>query len=534
MKEDNKQDTTYEYNSFQYRTDSIFNSIFQCGVYDYFNKEEIRSVLRNPIEYHETAIRLSNFVYTKNGVVANSIDYMVALPCLDSILINKSKAKKKNNNKAKNNKRLMRSTLDTIRDKHFIRDALHTEMLNGIAFYYFEVKVRPSDIDNTKYMNDFDVERIMEINDLGMNIAIISLPWQYCKIVGRRNGRNVVAFDLRYFDTFEDDTIKRKLKKYPEEIRKGYYERKNTNGVNGNWLILNSDKTMCKKIKCKDSEPWGRSLVISALEDVLYRDYFIDTKRNVLDELNNKIVYQTFPEGKEKGLCALTKKQQENQHNDVKNAVVNKNNKGGLSFFSVAAGTKINSLDVSTDIFNDKNESNLNNQISLDLGICASLLGAMESGNFATTKNNLEIITAQLYTWIYEWQDELNYVINANVIKDSNNRVEVYYFPTSFVNKKDFFDMMKALYSEASGSLTYLIASAGINPESYFSVLDQEIEDKIYQKYLPHQTSWTVSSKEGANAIDSKVGRPLVDDPTNDNTIRSKSAGANEVPRASV
>ena len=356
MEENVKQDATYEYNSYQYTTTDIFNAIFQCGVYDYFNKEEIRSVLRNPIENHETAIRLSNFVYTKNGVVTNSVDYMVALPCLDSILINKSKAKKKNNNKAKNNKRLMRSTLETIDDKHFIRDALHTEMLDGIAFYYFETKVRPSDIDHTKYMNDFDVERIMEINDIGVNVSIISLPWQYCKIVGKKNGRFVVGFDLRYFDDFTDDTRERKLKKYPEEIRKGYYDRKKSNGVNGNWLILNSDKTMCRKIKCKDSEPWGRSLVIAALEDVLYKDYFTDTKRNVLDDMNNKVVYQTFPEGKEKGLCALTKKQQEAQHNDVKTAVVNKNNKGGLSFISVAAGTKINSLDVSKDIFNDKNE----------------------------------------------------------------------------------------------------------------------------------------------------------------------------------
>ena len=69
MEENVKQDTTYEYNSYQYTANDIFNAIFQCGVYDYFNKKEIRSVLRNPIENHETAIRLSNFVYTKNGVV---------------------------------------------------------------------------------------------------------------------------------------------------------------------------------------------------------------------------------------------------------------------------------------------------------------------------------------------------------------------------------------------------------------------------------------------------------------------------------
>lgn len=515
------QDTTYEYNSYCY-TGDLFGSLFQCGVYDYFNKNDIKSVLSNPISNHDLAIRLSNFVYTKNGVVSNSVDYMVALPCLDSILINKSKSKKKNNNKAKRNKELMRSSLEKINDKHFIRDALHTEMINGIAFYYFETKDRPCDFDQTRYVNDFDIDRIMEINDLGINISIISLPWKYSKIVGRKNGRNIVAFNLRYFDDFENDTRERKLKKYPEEIRKAYYDRQRV----GDWVILNPDKTMCKKIKCTDSEPWGRSLIIAAIEDVLYKDYFIDTKRNALDELNNKVVYETFPEGKEKGMCALTKRQQEDQHNNVKSAVMNKNNKGGTSFFSVAAGTKINSLDVSTDIFNDKNESNLNNQISLDLGICASLIGAMTTGNFAAGNNNLEMINAQIYTWVYEWQDELNYVINKNVIKDEINPVEVYYFPTSFVNRKTFFDMCKTLYSEASGSLSYLVASAGINPDAYFAVLDEEIEDGIYERYLPHLTSSNISKDDQVG------GRPQTDNPT-ENTLRSRQNDGNNIPSPS-
>ena len=173
---------------------------------------------------------------------------------------------------------------------------------------------------------------------------------------------------------------------------------------------------MCRKIKCKDSEPWGRSLIIAALEDVLYKDYYTDTKRNVLDEINNKIIYETFPEGKDKGTCALSKKQQEDQHNTVKQAIMTKNSKGGTSFFSVAAGTKLDSIDIDLDIFDSKNESDLNNNISLDLGICASLIGAMSTGNFASGQSNLEMITAQLYTWVYEWQTELNYVINKNIL----------------------------------------------------------------------------------------------------------------------
>ena len=418
----------------------------------------------------------------------------------------------------------MKSTLKTIDDKSFIRDALHTEMRRGTAFYYFDVRM--GSYDQNQFMTDYEVENIVEINEIGINARIVTLPWEYTKIVGKKNGRYQLAFNLRYFDDFTGESLERKLRKYPTEISEGYY-KKRKGLVNGDWMLLNNDRTMCKKIKCTDSEPWGRSLIIAALEDVLYKDYYTDTKRNVLDEINSRIVYETFPEGKEKGCCALSKKQQEDQHNTVKQAVMNKNSRGGLSFFSVAAGTKLDSIKVDTNLFDSKNESDLNNNISLDLGICASLIGAMSTGNFSAGQNNLQIVTAQLYTWIYEWQNELNYVINKNIIKDTKNRVEVYYFPTSFVNKDSFFDQMKILYSEASGSLSFLVASAGIDPDVYFNVLDQEIEDGIYERYKPHETSYTLSGKN-------EGGRESINNPTNENTIQSKSNQSNQMPKPST
>lgn len=515
---------SYEFNS--YNASDVFeanNFLFNCGIYNYFSENQIKCILQNPVDYHEEAIRLSNFVYTKNGIVSNSIDYMTALPCLDRIVTNRSK---KNSNKLKKNKELMMATLKTIDDKSFIRDAIHTEMREGIAFYYFDTRKKVADLN--KFMNDYDVNTIYEINEVGVNAAILTLPWEYTKIVGKKNNRYVLAFNLRYFDEFTGDNLTRKLKKYPKEIVDGYYKRKKES-TGGDWLVLDNDKTMCKKIKSKDSEPWGRSLIIAALEDVLYKDYFIDTKRNVLNEINNKIIYQTFPESDKKGLCALNKEQQQAQHNAVKNAVLNKNNRGGTSFFSVAAGTKINSIDVNLDIFDSKNETDLNNNIAMDLGICASLIGAMTTGNFSAGQNNLEMITAQIYTWVYEWQNELNYVINQNIIQDDRNKVEVYYFPTSFVNRKGFFDMCRSLFMEAGGSLSFLIASAGIDVDAYMGVLDQEIEDGVFGKYKPHETSYTLSSKEQG----SEAGRPETENPTNENTIISKSNGANNLPSPS-
>lgn len=507
----------YEFNSFVSPMDT--SSLFSCGIYDYFSKEEIDSILRDPIGNHDAAIRLSNFVYTKNGIVSNSVDYMTALPCLDSILISKNK---RNTKTVQANKALMKSVLEKIDDRQFIRNALFTDMLDGIAFFYFETKKK--NYDKTKFMTDYDVENIVEINEVGINASIISLPWKYTKIVGKKNGRYVLAFNLRYFDDYTGDKLERKLRKYPEEIVKAYNSR-NTRTTGGDWVILDNDHTMCRKIKCKDSEPWGRSLIIAALADVLYKDYFTDTKRNVLDEINNKIIYQTFPEGKDKGSSSLTGKQQEQQHATVRQAVMNKNSRGGISFFSVAAGTKLDSIDVSTDIFDSKNESDLNDQISLDLGISSALIGAMTTGNYGASQSNLEMITAQLYVWVNEWQNELNYVINKNIIQNEKNRVEVYYFPTSFVNRKSFFDMMKGLY-DVGGSLSFLIASTGVDPDAYFSVLDEEIDNKIYEKYLPHLNSNTISKN------DDVAGRPKTETPT-ENTIKSRDNGGNNIPSPS-
>ena len=507
----------YEFNSYSYH--HLFESIFNCGIYDYFTKEEIDSVLRNPIINHETAIRLSEFVYGKNGIVSNSIDYMTALLTLDRIVTCKNKTQK-----AKLCKDLMKSTLETIDDKAFIRDALFTEMLDGIAFYYFETTQKT--VDKRKFMSDYDVENIVEINDFGLNASIITLPWQYTKIVGKKNGRFVLAFNLRYFDDFTGEDLDRKLRKYPKEIVDGYRQKNNTVNGNGDWLVLNPDRTMCRKIKCKNVEAWGRSLIIAALEDVLYKDYFTDTKRNVLDEVNNRVLYEVFPENKQGTGSSLTKKQQEDQHNAVKQAVLQKNNRGGLSFMSLAAGTKLDSIDVSTDIFDDKNEPELNNDIAVDLGICASLIGAMSTGTFAGGQQNLEMITAQLYTWACEWKNELVHVINKNIIKDARNKVDIYYFPTSFVNRKEFFGMMKDLYTSASGSMTFLIASTGVDPDIYYDVLDSEIEEGVYEKYLPHLTSATISKDDNVG------GRPKSDNPS-ENTVKSQMNNGNAIPSPS-
>lgn len=494
---------------------------FGLNIFDLYSPEELSQLVREPMLNNEALRRLSIMLYGTNGSYTNVVDYMTSMPTLSSIIIPHGDSEKKK----KKNKKLMSATLKTVKDKEFVRDALFKGMIEGVAFYYFETTAMPN--SNRKFLNDYDVGSIWEINDIGINASLIPLPVDFTRIVGRKNSSYVIAFNLDYFDLVAGESVEKKLKKFPKEIRDAYEKRarqgqKSTD--TGNWVILDSNKTIVHKIRSKMDEPYGRPLVLAAICDILYRDYFSETKRNVLDDINNRIVYQTFPEGKDKGTSALTKKQQEDQHNAVKKAVINKNNRGGISFFSVSAGTKINALDTTnTDIFDEDNETNLDDKISLALGFAGNALSGSGSGSYAAQESNLELVTSQIFQWVEQIESELNKCINENIIMDKRNPIEVKYLPITHLNKKSMVNYAKDLYLQGCGSLSLWIAATGIAPEAFYALLDEEIENGIYEKYKPHATSYNTSGE---------AGRPETDDPA-EQTIAGRNNHGNDLPSPS-
>lgn len=516
-----KQEPVNEFCSYN-SSQSLSTYYFGLNIFDYYSQEELASMVKDPIANNEILRKISLMLYSANGVYTNTVDYMTAMPTLDKVIVTHGKnAKRKKANKEK-----MISTLRTIKDKEIVRDALFKGMIEGVAFYYFETTTRP--LSNQKTMTDYDVESIVEINELGINASVISLPVDYTRIVGIKNNSYVIAFDLDYFDDCYGENRERKLRKYPKEIRDAYQRRVNGKKDSSNWVVLDNTKTIVHKIRSKRDEKWGRPLVLAAISDILYGDYFTDTKRNVLDEINNRIIYQTFPEGKEKGTSALTKTQQENQHNAVKSAVMNKNNRGGISFFSVAAGTKIDKIETgNTDIFDEKNEADLDDTIALDMGIAAGLLNGTGSGNYSSQENNLDLLSSQLFQWIEQIENELNKCISANIIKDSRNWVECKYLPMTFVNRKNMVGFAKDLYLQGKGSLSLWASACGISPEVFFALLDQELEEDIDNKYPVHQTSYTLSND------DNKGGRPVAEDSKNPSTLQTRASGTNNTPAPS-
>lgn len=499
-----------------------------------YSIQDIRRFTKNPMVYIDEIRKLAHWAYHSNGVVASAIDYMKSLHTLDTVVVCRSK--RSDGNYPRNyrqNKSKMESTLHTIHYKQVVRDAIFRDANDGMYVAYFETSAATPDYRVA--LTDFDVQGITEINALGMNAMVIPLPISHVRIIGRRNNSYQIAFDLRYFDGVADNIRKNKLLGFPKEIQDGWIEY--TNGrLPGPWLRLNNNKTIVTKIKSELTDPFGIPFAVAALDDVSYAQYFVDTKRNVLDSVNNQIVYETFPEGKEKGTSALSEKQQKQQHDLVKTALSSKSrNASSTSFFSLAAGTKLDRIPLDVSLLDEKNENAIADSVNKDIGVSASALDGSSTGNYSTANLNLELVAANVYTWIEDIVDEINKCINQNIICDSSCRVEFYILPITMVNRDKIVGYMSDLYGRGKGSLYAWIASTGFNPDNYVALMDYELQEDFENRYPVHRTSFTVTGKDGPDEDHNRAtgGRPTSesDDPT---AVQQKTNGANNAPKPST
>ncbi|MEK4006350.1 hypothetical protein [Paenibacillus sp. FSL H3-0333] len=508
MIETNEDAPSYEWNSNLRSFELFTNESTEIS------NQRIKRWLEQPMLYHQEIRNLSRRMYNGNGVYTNVIDYMSALPTLDSIVYSSDRT---DHQKVKSNCNKYKQTLKKIRDKETVRDAIRKAAIDGLAFYYFNSE-KSSSFPTT--LSDYDISQISEINDFDFNCALIPLPTDYCKIIGTINSSYVVAFDLSYFDQYLGNGRSLKLKRYPKEIRSKYSEYRKD--LNKRWAILDNKRTVSIKVRANTEEQYGRPLGLAAFIDMLYDDYFTDSKRGVLDDNNNLIIYQTFPEGVTKGTSSLTSTQQKDQHDNVKSALFARGNRKKVSFFSVASGTKLEKVTANIDLLKTNAENILVKKIATDLGFAGSALNG-EDSNFTSQKMNLDLVAAEIFSWVEQLQNELNKVINENIIQDRKDFVEVYYLPITYINRKETIDNMKELYTLGRGSLIAWISATGFKSDAYLALMDYELEERFEEKYKPHLTSFT--------ATDQEPGRPSNDNPTNENTIKSKTNNSNAQPK---
>ena len=497
-----------------------------------YSTEQIARMAQEPMRYISELRHWARWAYYSNGTVGTAIDALTSLHSLDYIVTARPKKAGVQRKGYRSSADRMNSVLRSMRYKEVIRDAIFHNANDGMYVGYMETRTVP--VERKLALTDIDILGITDINSAGINTVVIPLPIEYVRIIGRRNNCYEVAFDLRYFDGMTDDERKRKLRGFPRQIQDGWEKYHNGGFEDGaTWLRLDWRKTIVTKIKSGQNDPYGVPFAVAALDDIDYAKYFINTKRRVLDKVNNQIYYETFPEGKEKGTSALSKGQQENQHNTVKQALTQRTNSTGIAFFSLAAGTKMDSLPVNIDLLDEENENAIKEDVNEAIGVgAAALSGSSSTSNYATAILNMEIVANNVFTWIEAIVEELNKCLNYNVIRDGSYRVEFRVLPITFANREKQVKYFSDLYARGKGSLLAWIAATGINADDYLSLMDYELEEDFENRYPVHKTSFTVTGKDAPDGdVDKSSGGG--DAPMNASTESTKVNNGNASPSPS-
>lgn len=521
---DNHVQSTHEEASFAHPYD-----IMGCNFINYLTGDaehlspykfsQLMEMMKSPMDHIDELRKWTEWAYNSNGVVSTAIDTLTTLHSLDYIVVTKQKKNKVSRNERKKCMQKMHDALEMIRYKEVVRDALLKCANYGMYVAYVETRTGAAGTQKYAY-TDLEIRDAFSINDRSVNISVIPLPIRYTRIIGRRNNCYEVAFDLRYFHRYtgKETALKRRLSGFPKQIQDGWerYSRGDL-GDGAHWLRLDWKKTIVTKIKSKTEDPFGIPFALAALDDVDFRKYFIDTKRRVLDSVNNQIYYQTYPEGKDKGTSALTGPQQKAQHNVVRDALTQRKNANGVAFFSLAAGTKMDALPVDISLLDEENENAIKEDVNKDIGISAAGLSGSSSGNYATATLNFEMISAKVYTWIEAFVEELNKCLNYNYIRDGGYSVEMRILPVTFINRDKWVKNMSDLYVRGKGSLLAWVASCGMNTEEYLSLMEYELEEDFEKKFPVHKTSYTYSAADAAQ--ENSIGEADGTNPSTASTI---------------
>ena len=465
--------------------------------------DQLKQYVKYPMIYNRILRQISKQSYNANGLYANTIDYSVAIPSLDFITVCRNKT-----NKSKEKKKKFNLLLKLLNHKRTTRDILRHLFIDGMY-----VGVLRDTVASNKNINlsegSIDILDRLEGLSLDDNFMIQPLNLDYCKIVGFQSGASIAAFDMMYFDQFKHGGLINEIKNYPTDFVKAYnaYRRDSSK----RWFILDYRKTIALKARADEEEAYGRPYGLSALSKIRMDDEYENNQYKLIQELASSIYYLILPESDKKGQCSLNKKQQENVISAFESAVkLNTNINGAkISTLSLAPGTQIDRLSKDSSLLKDTlSEENIK-KISTALGFASSALNASSEGgaSYSSLQVNIDLVLTQIFQYVDEISNEITRVLNDYVGNKPKDYIEFKYLKTSILNQDKMYNRAKELYTTGSGSLKMWVAASGFDADDYLSLMEEELEEGIYDKFKPHQTSFTFNGD-----TDDKGGAPLKDE----------------------
>ena len=350
-------------------------------------------------------------------------------------------------------------------------------------------------------------------------VKIQELPIEYCRSRFQKDGRPVVEFQMKYFDSaFRDTEYRLKvLDIFPEEFQKGYVAYKKGElppqftGDQEGWYLLNPDNAFKFNINNADFP-----LLISVIPAILDLNEAQELDKRRMAQQLMKIISQKLPVDKN-GELVFDPDEGQELHNL---AVEMLGHAIGIDVLTTYAD--VNVLDVA-----DVNSSTridelqkIERSVYNESGTAQNLFNT--DGNMALEKS-IANDEASLLNLIQQFESFLNLLLKSFNVNKKKLNLKAAILPTTIYNYKDLVKLYKEMaqvgYSKQLPAIALGQSQASILSMNYFenNVLD------LSHKLVPLMSSSTMNADSLAEMSGKgETGRPeKPDDEKSDKTLQN-------------
>lgn len=422
------------------------------------------------------------------------------------------------------------------------------EYMTSWSEYSDEKKIRKYERKVEDFLEDIDVVDLVktglqEIADIGTVVTCLRsqkyvqfLDLDDLRIIKMRNGKWVVEFDLQTIKNtdlpYNTATV---IESLPDEITIARYNEYLKKGEDYRYVELKNCDVI--SLDAPRNMPFGLPITFSGWSAVLQKEMINRVERSVADRLikqifilkagfmdknNEKMVPRPTIEAYFKEISRVLAKKEDRFGNS-------QDGMSGTGLISLLQGLDIDTLDVNTDMFKKELYEKIDNDIYQSLGVSPQLIwGGGSSGNYSSAEMNSQKFLSSIFDTVRKFEKVINNYLKQILPKDL--RCTFKFFKSTINDKQKNIDHFQKIFLQTGVSKYWLEAATGLN---YKDVLRQakyekeelNVEDILY----PPQNAYTQSgSSSGDNA-----GRPTEENPTNENTIKSKGSGSNDAPSPS-
>lgn len=503
-----KEEIIRSYNNYSDYTgefiEGFISQMYSGGQSQVASEEDIQEWLNNPDEYYKEISGLMGYEFISNGDIHMLYTLVQCLPTLN-YKINVFDYTQRGYEK---NILLCNKLMTKVKYKQTTRDLLSQLCARGwLVATWLGDKKNP-------YLYIFE-------------------NMEYVFPAYRRNGDWVCLVDLAWLEEMDESERLIMFETLSPHVTEAMYNKykNDTSNPEVKYVELPQERTSCVRINTLyRNQRIGLPMGTPALLDLAHKQ----TLKNLEKSISNKII---------SNMVVLTVGNENKPNESIPPSVKRKISAGvanvlkqkiGVSGTPVVVIPEFVSLDTPRldgfDGLDKEKFENINSDIATDIGVSPSLTNGI-GGNYATAKLNLDILYKRIGVMLEGIEEIFNKLLWISLPKNVADNFYIEFEKEPPLTRKEQLDALMTLHAEGFAVKPILDLIPHIEYEQFLESSFYEIEVlKLRERIQPPSSMYTATSKGQS----SDEGKETIADPTNENTIESKDAGANESPEAEV